>query len=440
MSIYVNNILTGFASFPLVALALTLPYLIRQYRRFGSVPFSRSVIVYTFILYCICAYYMVILPLPARDAVISYALTPQLVPFHSIAAILAAATGPLTSLSTWRGILTGSLFFQTFFNVLLLLPLGFYLRYYFRRTWWQTLLIGFSVTLFFELTQLSGLYGWYAQPYRLFDVDDLICNTLGTMLGYWLSLPIGRLLPTVDEIDARAYARGNYASATQRFTAAIIDWVVTLPVVAAVAATTLAPYRALMHMDDPLASLAAVDSALYADRGFGLTDIALWLYVAFVAVFFMVVPCLTHGRTVGQIATRLRTVTRAHEQARWWQYCLRNGLLYLVFIPAPFAVAAYLVGMDDTDLSGWVVALALFVFAVLAVALIVRLVRSALGHPLLLLSGLFSNTRIISDRTGDADALSPYERHRLRVAKRTSAFYKRATWDAEKHRENEEEE
>ena len=65
--------------------------------------------------------------------------------------------------------------------MLLLVPLGMYLRYYFRRTWWQTLAIGVLVTLSFETTQLTGLWGLYEHPYRLFDVDDLMMNTLGAM-------------------------------------------------------------------------------------------------------------------------------------------------------------------------------------------------------------------------------------------------------------------
>ena len=73
---------------------------------------------------------------------------------------------------------------------MLTVPLGAYLCYLFRCRWWMALLIGMATTLLFETSQLTGLFGLYAHPYRLFDVDDLILNTAGTMLGFWLMIPL----------------------------------------------------------------------------------------------------------------------------------------------------------------------------------------------------------------------------------------------------------
>ena len=56
------------------------------------------------------------------------------------------------------------------------MPFGVYLRYYFCYHWRKTLQLSFLLSLFFELTQLSGLYFVYPGSYRLFDVDDLIVN------------------------------------------------------------------------------------------------------------------------------------------------------------------------------------------------------------------------------------------------------------------------
>ncbi|GAA0226871.1 hypothetical protein GCM10008921_09530 [Metaclostridioides mangenotii] len=64
------------------------------------------------------------------------------------------------------------------------MPLGISLRYFFKRNLKQTLIITFLVSLFFELTQLTGLYGIYIAPYRIFDVDDLMLNKLGGYIGY----------------------------------------------------------------------------------------------------------------------------------------------------------------------------------------------------------------------------------------------------------------
>ena len=85
MEVYLEPIKIAFFTFPLLALLITLPYLIYQYHKFGSVPFLRSAIVYTFALYLLTAFFLVILPLPSRQAVaLMPTKTPQLIPFHFI--------------------------------------------------------------------------------------------------------------------------------------------------------------------------------------------------------------------------------------------------------------------------------------------------------------------------------------------------------------------
>jgi glycopeptide antibiotics resistance protein len=63
-------------------------------------------------------------------------------------------------------------------NVLLFVPLGAMLMFWGRRTIGQAALIGYGVSLLIEGSQLL----W---ANRIFDVDDLIANTTGTVLG-WL--------------------------------------------------------------------------------------------------------------------------------------------------------------------------------------------------------------------------------------------------------------
>ena len=59
----------------------------------------------------------------------------------------------------------------------------------------------FLLSLFFELTQLTGLYFIYPRPYRLFDVDDLMINMLGGILGYFIMNKLKVLLPSREEIN-----------------------------------------------------------------------------------------------------------------------------------------------------------------------------------------------------------------------------------------------
>ena len=59
----------------------------------------------------------------------------------------------------------------------------------------------FLLSLFFELTQLTGLNFIYSRPYRLFDVDDLMINMLGGILGYFIINKLKVLLPSREEIN-----------------------------------------------------------------------------------------------------------------------------------------------------------------------------------------------------------------------------------------------
>ena len=64
--VYINNIYTGLLVFPFIAAAITMPYAIYQYNRHGSVSKYRTLIIYSFILYMLIAFFMVSLPLPDR--------------------------------------------------------------------------------------------------------------------------------------------------------------------------------------------------------------------------------------------------------------------------------------------------------------------------------------------------------------------------------------
>lgn len=97
----------------------------------------------------------------------------QLVPFYFIQEIISHTSAVLTKPATYFYLLKESAFLQVAFNVLLTVPFGIYLRYYFRRSFLQTICISFFLSLFFELTQVTGLYGIYNCAYRLFDIDDL---------------------------------------------------------------------------------------------------------------------------------------------------------------------------------------------------------------------------------------------------------------------------
>lgn len=45
---------------------------------------------------------------------------------------------------------------------------------------------GVALTLCVELTQLTGIWGFYPCAYRQFNVDDLLMNALGVVAGAWI--------------------------------------------------------------------------------------------------------------------------------------------------------------------------------------------------------------------------------------------------------------
>ncbi len=77
-------------------------------------------------------------------------------------------------------------------NVALFVPFGLALPFVWKRAgFFKTFLAGFIFAFVIELTQIfTGRGG---------DIDDLICNTLGAVIGYLLYLLIQRLFPRFTE-------------------------------------------------------------------------------------------------------------------------------------------------------------------------------------------------------------------------------------------------
>ena len=59
MGSYVHIILTAVIAFPFIAFLFTFPYIIYNYRKYGSVLSFRILVVYSFILYLLCVYFLV---------------------------------------------------------------------------------------------------------------------------------------------------------------------------------------------------------------------------------------------------------------------------------------------------------------------------------------------------------------------------------------------
>ena len=294
--------------FPILAVLFTIPYIAWNYHKYGSVLSLRILIVYSFILYVLCAYCLVILPLPTGEAAANLSgHQAQLVPFTFLGDIARESDAVLSQPRTWLTVFNSNAFLTTLFNLFLTMPFGMYLRYYFRCGWKRTLVYSLLLSLFFELTQLSGLYFIYPGSYRLFDVDDLIVNTCGSMIGFVLARIAMRFLPSREELDRESFVRGRRVSLLRRIVAFIYDEIA---------------YAVLF-----------IVVFLIWTANFGTMSV--WVYALIWLAYFALCPIVLRGQTIGHRLTKLRIVSFSGGKARWYQYALRYTLLFVLLVIAP---------------------------------------------------------------------------------------------------------
>lgn len=122
------------------------------------------------------------LPLTSVEDVVCSNNPVRLIPFQSFATALEVTNG-----YTLAQTLRSAYFLQILCNILLFVPLGFLARAVFKRRILTAGLIALGTSLTIELGQLTGLWGYYPCAYRIFDIDDLITNTTGGIVGALLA-------------------------------------------------------------------------------------------------------------------------------------------------------------------------------------------------------------------------------------------------------------
>ncbi|MEU6479722.1 VanZ family protein [Streptomyces sp. NPDC047017] len=323
VSAYLLPMKTAAALFPLLALVLFVPTAVVLYRRHGVMPQRRAMSLICFLYYAITALCMTIVPLPRQTQGMCRAFAPvahpQWTPGNTFGDIWKeahhkVALGPLV---LHNPAVSGALL-----NLALLMPLGAFVRYHLRRGITVALLAGFGASLFFEFTQGTALWGVYPCPYRLFDVDDLLINTAGTLVGWYATGPLLRLLPALDMPDGRAPARGTGVFG-RRVVALAVD-------LTGAAAVTACGVLALMH-DSRSGSEALPQVAAVA-----------------LVVWFVALPRLT-GTTPGKRLLLLRLAPLGGGgRPALWRLGVRAVLLGVVTLPltAAFASASLVLSYD----------------------------------------------------------------------------------------------
>ena len=67
MSQYLEALRQAMVIYPMIVVLFTVPYIAWSYHKYGSVLSLRVLIVYSFLLYLLCVYCLVILPLPTPE-------------------------------------------------------------------------------------------------------------------------------------------------------------------------------------------------------------------------------------------------------------------------------------------------------------------------------------------------------------------------------------
>lgn len=218
---YINPIANGIAVSLLILYVALVPALIYQYRKYGTFRVRSNLVTASFVVYMITAFFMTLLPLPSIEAVKNAAPVPaNFRPFLFVQTFLEQSGFVWNKTDTWFRALRSASFYTVAFNLLLTMPFGVYLRKYYNQSLIKVALLGFLLSLFYEATQFTGVWGIYPHAFRYADVDDLMINTLGAMLGYWAGGAIGRLLPDPGK-DAAVYT--EHAGLLRRLLALSID-------------------------------------------------------------------------------------------------------------------------------------------------------------------------------------------------------------------------
>ncbi len=304
---YLSIIKIAIVTFPFIAFLITLPYILREYHKYGSVYWYRALIIYSFILYLLIAYFLVILPLPTREEVIALTTpTTQLIPFNFITEFITKSGFVISDFSTYFKALTSSYVFVPLFNIILTIPFGAYLHYYFKFSFKKTCLFTFLLSLFIELTQLSGLYFIYPRGYRLFDVDDLILNTLGGIIGYFVGTLLLKFLPNREEIDDTALELGMKVSGFRRTLAYGIDLFIFL--------------------------------VFYMIIRFTFNITFAYNFLVFAFIYYIIIPWIFKGQTLAYKFLKIKIISTKHEKVTLIELILRNILFYTFYLILPILI------------------------------------------------------------------------------------------------------
>ena len=216
------------ALWPLASMVLTLPILAYLYHRDGRLRAASAVSAYLAVLYVLGLGCFTLYPLPdgASGPGITYGIEPRFNPLGFLDDLAKDGVRALPDMVA---------------NVAFFVPLGFIAGRLLRWRFAPTLALGFGASLLIETAQLTGLFGLYPYAYRMFDVLDLFCNTMGAAFGWSGTVLAGRLLPPSES------AREGRVTDRPGFVRRAVAYRIDLTVMGVVLIVLLAAASVVMH-------------------------------------------------------------------------------------------------------------------------------------------------------------------------------------------------
>nr|WP_233614254.1 VanZ family protein [Leucobacter edaphi] len=264
----------------IVGVVLFVPFVAASYRRRGTLSAGRVLLWIAALVYFWAIWTYTLLPLPEPG---SFDCVPPNFDLGTLAADLR------TALAAQGNPLRTPQFLQLALNVLLFLPLGFFVRVLGGRGILVAGITGLLVSTLIETTQLTGAWGIYPCAYRMFDVVDIVTNTSGALIGSLFALIVPRAWRRTGALPGASLPRP--VTRGRRFLGMISDGLAfalvqfTVNIGAVLAATnlmTLSPAETTRAGE-----LAGIGSVAFASL--------LW-----------VVVILSTGRSIGDLAVQLR--------------------------------------------------------------------------------------------------------------------------------------
>lgn len=332
-------------------IGLFIPFITISYRRRGTLTLGRTLTWAAALVYFWAIWAYTLLPLPDPQDLICAGIN------LNPATFITDVTDAISESAGLKSLLMHPVITEMVLNVVLFVPLGFFIRVLGGRGFVVALLTGLAISVFIETTQLTGVWGLYPCAYRVFDVKDMMTNTMGAGIGSLLSLLVPPRWRNLDKdlpVDApRPITKGR------RFLAMVCD---LFGFSAVSTAVTVAMRFVLAYMEDDY-NLDA-DGMLTTHVGL-TTALVIWLGITLIT-----------GRTPGDYAVRL--VYRGGPLPRFVARILRlaggiglYGALYL--LPDPW--------------NGWTT---VFVF--------IALIAMLFSHNGRGLPGVLSRQELVDDR------------------------------------------